>query len=84
MSEQNNILSTPNRRKSTQLCHVNLLKPYYVREPGPLSGVAATGGGALTSGVDDGVAAPDDGLLRGRLKNNESLRNLKVGQAHLV
>ena len=29
ISEQNYIISTPKRRKPTQLCHVNLLKPYY-------------------------------------------------------
>lgn len=29
MSEQNYIISTPEHRKSTQLCHVNLLKPYF-------------------------------------------------------
>ena len=33
VSEQNYLLSTPKRRKSTQLCHVNLLKPYFERAP---------------------------------------------------
>ena len=33
VSEQNYLLSTPKRRKSTQLCHVNLLKPYFERVP---------------------------------------------------
>ena len=32
VSKQNYLLSTPKRRKSTQLCHVNLLKPYYTCE----------------------------------------------------
>lgn len=31
MSDQNYLIATPDRRSSTQLCHVNLLKPYYVR-----------------------------------------------------
>ncbi len=82
VTEQNYILFTPNRRKPTQLCHINLLKPYYVREPKPLSAVAAAGG-PLTAEEDDGVAAPDDGLLRGRLKNSESLKNLILLLAHL-
>lgn len=64
VTDQNYILSTPNRRKTTQLCHVNPLKPYYVSESKPLS-------------------APDDGLLRGRLKNSESLENLTSLLAHL-
>lgn len=32
-SEQNYFISTPKRRKSSRLCHVNLLKPYYSRGP---------------------------------------------------
>ena len=32
LTEQNYLISTPDRRKRTQLCHVNLLKPYYSRE----------------------------------------------------
>lgn len=31
-SDLNYIIATPGRKKSTQLCHVNLLKPYYKRE----------------------------------------------------
>lgn len=29
VSDQNYVIPTPNRRSSTQLCHVNVLKPYY-------------------------------------------------------
>ncbi len=29
LSDENYILATPHRRRSTQLYHVNLLKPYY-------------------------------------------------------
>ena len=31
VSAQNYLIGTPERRKSSQLCHVNLLKPYYSR-----------------------------------------------------
>ena len=31
VSEQNYLVDTPDRKKSTQLCHVNLLKAYYAR-----------------------------------------------------
>lgn len=33
VSEQNYLLSTRERRRKNQLCHVNLLKPYYTRRP---------------------------------------------------
>lgn len=29
LSDQNYLISTPNRRRSSQLCHINLLKPCY-------------------------------------------------------
>ncbi|KAG1926323.1 thy-1 membrane glycoprotein [Pimephales promelas] len=35
VSDQNYIISTPERRKPTQLCHVNLLKPFYSRNAAP-------------------------------------------------
>ena len=33
IDDRNYVIRTPNRRKSTQLVHINLLKPYYSREP---------------------------------------------------
>lgn len=33
LSDLNYLISTPDRRKKTQLCHVNLLKPYLDRVP---------------------------------------------------
>ena len=42
ISEQNYLLSTPKRKRNTQFCHVNLLKPYYTRG----SQFCATGGWA--------------------------------------
>lgn len=32
-SDHNYIIARPDRRRGTQLCHVNLLKPYYERVP---------------------------------------------------
>lgn len=83
VSDRDYILSTPNRRKATQLYHVNLLKPYYCRDSKSVSAVAAAGS-PFSEGEDDGVTAPDDGLLRGRLSNSETLRNLPVLLAHLT
>ena len=33
LSNVNVIISTPDRRKGQRLCHINMLKPYYSREP---------------------------------------------------
>ncbi len=76
VSELNYLLSTPERRRKTQLCHVNLLKPYYIREPQSCEGeggeqqtvkpvlVAETVGrqsaAHLPAHEDDGVVPPDD------------------------
>ncbi|KAL3967153.1 FMS-like tyrosine kinase 1 [Sarotherodon galilaeus] len=94
LSELNYLIATPDRRKRNQLCHVNLLKPYHVR---PLSvGLSgslispSTSSPALTActmaqsvcGGED-VAAPDDPVLLGRLKNSETLQNLEVLLGHL-
>ncbi len=47
-----------------------------------MSAVAAAGG-QFTAGEDDGVTAPDDGLLCGHLSNSETLKKLASLLAHL-
>lgn len=93
-SELNYIIATPNRRKSSQLCHVNLLKPYYSRGGAvPQNSVAST---ALTvhslssglqtvvhGGEEVDVKWPDDPMLCGRLKNSETLCSLQSLFSHL-
>lgn len=96
LSELNYLIATPDRRKRNQLCHINLLKPYYARTPAQVkadtSDVAPLAvGSVLTSctlgqsslGGEEDVAAPDDSVLRGRLKNSETLQNLGSLLAHL-
>ena len=94
------MIETPGRRKSTRLCHVNLLKPYHTSEsvsPLPKSSPAKpvlVSGPVLTSSMSELVLveeegldiAPDDGLLRGRLKNSETLQdlNILVGYLYVV
>ena len=39
VSELNYFIATPQRRKKSRLCHVNLLKPYYSRAD-PLTSVS--------------------------------------------
>lgn len=49
---QNYILSTPNCRKTTQLCHVNLLKPYYCRKPSVEDCIDRVGAACFVSKFD--------------------------------
>lgn len=93
ISELNYIIATPNRRKSSRMCHVNLLKPYYSRgEPVPensVAGVALTVH-SLSSGPQSSVHGgeevdvwADEPVLSGRLKNSETLGNLQSLFNHL-
>lgn len=44
VSDENYLISTPERRRKTQLCHINLLKPYYNRVVEPdVSSVLGSG-----------------------------------------
>lgn len=87
VSDLNYLLSTPGRRKSTQLYHVNLLKPYYQRSVGGSGSDSVVSPVSLADSVvvsgDDGVPGPDDVLLCGRLKNSESLSQLDSLLSHL-
>ena len=88
VSDINSVIATPERRKSSQLCHVNLLKPYHERSDTPTGG-AVVQPVALTDGVlssispvDPSVAAqeqeviraPDDRVLRACLNNSDTLK----------
>lgn len=96
VSDVNYLIATPDRRKSSQLCHVNLLKPYYVRpdasgditsKPVALSSVLFPVS-PLVSAVavqdQEEIRVPDDGVLRARLDNSETLKRLPELLAHLA
>lgn len=95
VSDQNYLISTPGRRKPEKLFHVNLLKPYYAPSSSPPSAVqqesmvgspaliAGTVGESSDEGGGEAVFEPDEGLLSGRLKNSETLKNLKGQFSHL-
>ncbi len=91
ITELNYLIATPDRRKSTQLCHINLLKPYYCRSHKPLDAkaevqlvlvVESTSPVPLEEEID-GVSFPEDTVLLGRLKNSETFKNLHKMFAHL-
>ncbi|XP_062403431.1 uncharacterized protein LOC134094065 [Sardina pilchardus] len=87
MSDYDYLLDTPDRKRSKQLCHINLLKPYYPQIPSPSQG----GGEVLPVAVavlDTGpscqslVAAeveeigPEDAVLQPRLNYSAVLASL--------
>ena len=87
VTDQDYLIPSPNRRKSTQLCHVNLLKSNYSPSSrSDLTGDAvgsallAVGGTASSSpmvaAAGEDESSPDDCLLLPRLKKTEVLNNL--------
>lgn len=93
VTELDYLLSTPDRRRATQLCHVNLLKPYYAPALKTDFGGGSTKavGLAVVSEVEaesQDVAAPEDVSASGtvwqpRLRNSEMLSNLDCLFGHL-
>lgn len=86
------MLSTPERRRSTQLCHINLLKPYYSTSSGVVGDHADSPVGlAVVEGLpnvaqvaaEDGVQVPDDAVLHGCLNNTQKLAELDSMLGHL-
>lgn len=66
------------------MCDINLLRPYYARPSvseksfSPVAAVATVDPPPLApvEKSEEGLEDPDDEVLRGRLKNSESLANL--------
>ena len=89
VTDLNYLVSTPDRRKKTQLCHVNMLKPYFPRvnqgEVKPVALVSSVGGVSSPSldSVEEKIESPDVAVLQGRLSNSESLKNLDKLLGHL-
>lgn len=90
LSDENYEIFTPFRRKLTQLYHVNLLKPYYEKSNGEVNpvcsallAVSGVGAGFCSGQMENEGKEPDDGILRGRLNNSESLERLNDDLVHL-
>lgn len=84
LSDLNYLIATPDRKKRQQLCHINLLKPYFARESSVMGTVmtACEGHQSALHGGEE-VAMPDEAVLCGRLKNSETLENLNSLLSHL-
>ncbi|XP_062373894.1 uncharacterized protein LOC134062039 [Sardina pilchardus] len=92
VSNENYVISTPNRRKPTQLCHVNLLKAHYERENVEGLPVLLADAPVVSDSLPvnselvlegEELRGPDDAVLLARLKNSESLRKLPELLGHL-
>ena len=86
LSDLNYVVVTPDRRKETQLCHVNMLKPYVERnsdlvvQPVNVNVVVSEPKEDLGSELNSNSFGPTDTT---RLTNTDVLRNLDSKLSHL-
>ena len=85
ISEVNYVLSTPDRRKKTQLCHINMLKAYFDRsEITPREQVSVN---AVCSYSDNNNLKEESNIFdvtcSAKLTNSETLQNLDDKLKHL-
>ena len=93
LSETNYAIGTPDRRRKSRVCHINMLKPFHVREVGLMVAQPHSSSTELDDEQDDLVvsqAVEDDGLMLraspapvGRLCNSEMLVKLPETLMHL-
>lgn len=88
VSETNYVVATPDRRRATQLCHINLLKPYYASSQslsckGESSVLIVASTSVASLELEDEVQGPDDSMLHARLNNSETLAKLEGVLDHL-
>lgn len=83
LSDLNYEIATPDRKKITQICHVNLLKPFFSRDCQAdikSSGVISPAIEALgqsSAGDREGGKFLDDAVVPPRLNNSETLKELE-------
>jgi hypothetical protein len=84
VNDLNYIVKTPGRRKSKQLCHINMIKQYYDRsdvDRPNVESVATTGTEVTKSDKDSHTHGYDQSTLR--LKNSDILSELRCKRSHL-
>ncbi|KAI5617705.1 hypothetical protein C0J50_22774 [Silurus asotus] len=82
VNDLNYIVTTPDRRKARQVCHINMLKPYHDRSVQIVSVVSQ---GESAEGDDCQEEAPSikSEIISCKLSNSEILQNLDVKMSHL-
>ncbi|KAI7799880.1 hypothetical protein IRJ41_013806 [Triplophysa rosa] len=90
LSELNYEIVTPDRKKRTQICHVNLLKPFFSRgcqqtdvKSSAVVSPVTEGQSQSSVGEKEGVMVLDDAVMQPRLKNSETLKDLERLLSHL-
>ena len=88
INDLNYVIATPDRRKSKQLCHINMLKAYHERKGMDDSNVVPV---SVSSCVNDDHDPPSPDISTTdipdshvKLKNSEVLSNLDVKLSHLT
>lgn len=87
LSDLNYVIATSGRKKSTKLCHINLLKPFYeskkeMKAVSPksvqsaLPAVSVLQGRSNVMGGEKEDIEPDDCILCGQLNNSESVKRI--------
>ena len=88
LSDTDYVIETPDRRRKTRVCHINMLKPYFVRSDGVTPPVSPTPVASIVS-VAPSLYSPESDGLRSKssagssLKNSEILENLSDFLQHL-
>lgn len=87
VSDLNYVVSTPERRQKTRLCHVNLLKPFIERDN--LAQVVLVAHGSQAKLEVEKACEPDDGvshveLVTARLTNSIAMVDLRTQLSHLT
>ena len=80
LSDVDYVIATPDKRFSSRVCHINMLKPYHTRAPRD-SPVVLLSAVAESEDVD---TAPLRCIVQGRLKNSEMLATLPNHLSHLT
>ncbi|KAK0136880.1 hypothetical protein N1851_026963 [Merluccius polli] len=86
VSDTDYIILTPERRKKTRLCHVNMLKPYFSRDTSTKERPPEVSASLVCSdGVPDDVFLnmPSGGQQNGRLSNSEFLSDVNGRLSYL-
>ena len=88
ISDTDYAICTPDRRRKTRVCHINMLKPYVSRELEtasvcPVLVVSAAPVVSSYSPEEDGLSFRDVSVSCPRLQNSEILKNLPRFLAHL-
>ena len=88
VGDRDYLVATPERRRRSRLCHVNMLKPYHECRGEAL--VESSAGPVVTSvvlaSIDEGEEfdVPSAAMVHGRLSNSEMLKSLKSHLSHLT